>query len=287
MSTPSEGVHGRVALVTGAAGGIGAAAAHRLAMGGADVILADRDASGLARARERIEGAGAPGKCTVAVFDQSDPHDVSRLEAEHLGRLPRLDIAVLAAGYGRYGEILSLPLETWQRHLDVNLTGTFLVLRAAAARMAACGNGGSVVVIGSTASSYPTDLFGAYAAAKAGVLMLARVAAAELGSHRIRVNTIMPGVIHTPMTDGLLSDDATRELIHAETPLGRSGHAEDVAAAVAFLAGDDAAFITGTSLLIDGGQTLHGLPRWFSTDHRVPGAPEWTAHSRRSHLVAS
>jgi NAD(P)-dependent dehydrogenase (short-subunit alcohol dehydrogenase family) len=269
---------GRVALVTGAASGIGAATARRLAAEGARVILADRDGDGLASTSAAIV---APQRCTTAVFDQTDPETVRALFEEVGAHHERLDIAVLAAGYGRYGELLTVPVEMWQRHLDVNLTGTFLVLQAAAARMAACGNGGSIVVLGSTASSYPTDLFGAYAAAKAGMLMLARTAAAELGSHRIRVNTIMPGVIHTPMTDSILADDATHDLVSEATPLGRTGHPDDVAAAAAFLASDDAGYITGTSLLVDGGQTLHGFPRWFSTDYRIEGAPKWVAHAHR------
>jgi NAD(P)-dependent dehydrogenase (short-subunit alcohol dehydrogenase family) len=276
--TVTRRLHGRVALVTGAASGIGAATAHRLVEEGATVILADRDANGLGHTRDKLP---APDAHTMVVFDQADPDSVGTLFAEVAG-FPRLDIAVLAAGYGRYGELLSLPLETWSRHLQINLTGTFLVLQAAAARMSACENGGSIIVFGSTASIFPTDLFGAYAAAKAGVHMLARVAAAELGSLRIRVNTIMPGVIQTPMTDGILADDATRELLHAETPLGRSGEPSDVASAVAFLASDDAAYITGTNLLIDGGQTLHGFPRWFSTDHRITGTAHWDVHAHRS-----
>ena len=274
----------RVVLVTGGASGIGAACVRRFHGEGAHVLLADRDEAGATALAAEL----GEGRVSTVVYDQEQPDQISDVLGAALDSLERLDVVAACAGYGRYGELLTVPLETWNRHQQINTTGTFLVLRAAANRMIATGSAGSIVLIGSTASTYPTDLFGAYAVAKAGVLMLTRAAASELGSYRIRVNAILPGVVESAMTASILADDAARELLCAETPLGRPGVPNDIAAAVAFLASDAAGYITGTSLLIDGGQTLHGFPRWFSTDHREHGKPRWQPHPRRElHPVAT
>jgi NAD(P)-dependent dehydrogenase (short-subunit alcohol dehydrogenase family) len=260
---------GRTALVSGAAGDIGAATGRRLLAEGADVVLVDRDEQGLAAVVESLSGAGPSVEAVVC--DQSDPEAVERL----FSGLDRVDVCFANAGYGRFAAFLDQDLESWRRHLDVNLTGTFLVCQAAARLMVRGGRGGAIVINASTAAVHSTPLFGAYAASKAGVEMLARTMADELGPEGIRVNSVCPGVIETGMTGGLLdqADGAMRTLVERETPVGRIGRAEDIAAAVAFLAGEDAGYVSGATLLIDGGQTLRGWPRWF---HRNPGAdPKW------------
>lgn len=264
-SSDATRLAGRTAVVTGAAGDIGAAAARRLAAQGAEVVLADRDEEGLLGVAEPLRRARA------IVCDQSDPEAVERL----FSGLDRVDVCFANAGYGRFAAFLDQDLESWRRHLDVNLTGTFLVCQAAARAMVRGGRGGSIVINASTAAVHSTPLFGAYAASKAGVEMLARTMADELGPEGIRVNSVCPGVIETGMTGALLqqSDGAMRRLVERETPVGRVGRAEDVAAAVAFLAGEEAGFVSGATILVDGGQTLRGWPRWF---RREPGPEaEW------------
>lgn len=258
-----------MALVTGAAGDIGAATARALAEDGARVVLADRDGPGAERAAAALRADGLDADAVAC--DQTRPEEVERLFADHLGE--RLDVCFANAGYGRFGPVLDLSLADWQRHLDVNLTGTFLVVQAAARRMVAGGRGGAIVVNASTAATHPTALFSAYAASKAGVGMLARSMAEELGRHGVRVNAVCPGVIETGMTSGLLdaADGRVRERIVGETPVERLGRPADVAAAVRFLAGPDSDFVTGALLPIEGGQTMRGQPRWFRPD----GDDDW------------
>lgn len=277
-SIPGGGFDGRVAIVTGAAGAIGAATAKRLASLGAIVVCVDRDGPGLAHIVEQMQVDGLD--VLASTCDQTQPADLDRLFAR-VDRLPRLDICFANAGYGKCGPFLDLSLRDWQRHIDVNLTGTFRVVQDAARRMAAFGSGGSIVIAASTGAVFPPDLFSAYCVTKAALNMLVRSTAGELGLHRIRINAVMPGVIETSMTESILDSGSARAVVEAETPLGRVGSPQDIASAVAFLASDEAGFVTGTSLLIDGGQTIHGFPRWFSADARTGSSDGWVPHHER------
>lgn len=265
----------RVVLVTGAAGDIGAAAAREFASRGADVILVDRRVDALNVVANSIAGKG---KVRVFLCDQTDPVATQRLFAQIEQDCGRLDAAFVNAGFGRYGPLLDLSFEQWKRHVDVNLNGGFLIGQGAARLMAKSGDGGAIVFNASTAAAYVCDLLGAYAASKAGLRMLARSFASELGPHRIRVNLVMPGVIETAMTESLIADPAVRQDVLSETPLGRIGKPDDIARAAAFLCSREAGYITGAEILVDGGQTIHGYPRWFSTDYSTPGGA-WTPHS--------
>lgn len=263
---------GRTILVTGAAGDIGAAAARHFAAEGARVAVSDRRGDELAAV-----AAAIPGEVLAHPADQTDPAAVDALFAAIAG-FGRLDGVFVNAGYGRYGALVEMDFAQWRRHIDVNLNGGFLVATGAARAMIAAGGGGAIVMNASTAANHVCDLLGAYAAAKAGVAMLARSLASELGVHRIRVNTVLPGVIETSMTRSLLDDPARRADVLAETPAGRLGVPGDIAALAAFLLSDAAGYITGAEILADGGQTIHGYPRWFRADYATPGSP-WVAQA--------
>jgi len=267
---------GKAVLVTGAAGGIGEATARAFAAAGAMVALTDRRTDALASLVATISAAG--GEAFAHACDQTDPTAVSQLFSAIDARYGRLDASFINAGYGRYGELIDLPYEQWCKHVDVNLNGGFLMAQGAARAMRASGRGGAIVMNASTAAAHVCDLLGAYAASKSGVRMLARSLASELGIHRIRVNLVMPGVIETPMTSSLLEDPHVRGDALANTPAGRLGAPRDIASLVTFLCSEAAGYITGAEILTDGGQTIHGYPRWFSADYR-DGDGAWVSHA--------
>jgi 3-oxoacyl-[acyl-carrier protein] reductase len=264
---------GKTVLVTGAAGDIGAATAHAFVQAGANVALTDRRTDALEAVASSL-GAGA----LAYTCDQTDPAAVADLFAAIDARFGRLDAAFINAGYGRYGALIDLPFDQWRKHVEVNLNGGFLMAQGAARAMRAGGRGGAIVMNASTAATHICDLLGAYAASKSGVRMLAKSLASELGVHRIRVNLILPGVIETAMTRSLIDEAPVRADALANTPVGRLGAPDDIARLVAFLCSDAAGYMTGAEILIDGGQTLHGYPRWFSADYTEPGA-DWVPHS--------
>ena len=268
---------GQVAIVTGAAAGIGLACATELAGRGASVALWDRDGDGVAAAAERI-GAPASG-FHVDVTDRDGVGGAVDATVEQFGRI---DILVSNAGYGRLGAFIDIEPEVWQRHLAVNLGGSFHVAQLVARAMIRCGNGGAMVFTGSTASLFPCDHLSAYAVCKAGIAMLARSLSSELGPHGIRVNTVMPGVIESSMTTSMLEEDLSRTLTVSETPLGRIGEPADVAEVVAFLASPASRYVTGASILVDGGQTTHGYPRWRSADGSLGHQATWENHAART-----
>ncbi len=271
---PQFGLAGATILVTGAAGDIGAATASMFGREGASVVITDRKADDLDRLATTLRDDGV----TVHAIgcDQTDPIAVSAMFAELSERGP-LKAAFVNAGYGSYGALIDQNFKVWKKHIDVNLNGSFLMATGAARLMAQSGSGGAIVFNASTAANHVCDLLGAYAASKAGVAMLARSLASELGIHGIRVNTILPGVIETKMTSSLLDDSATRSDVLRETPVGRLGKPEDIANLVVYLCSDQAGYISGAEILVDGGQTIHGYPRWFRVDYGE--TKEWRPQS--------
>lgn len=264
---------GKTVLVTGAGGDIGAATARRMAAEGASVVLFDRKEELLEETRAACEQTGA----TVLVLgvDQTDRARVDEAVAQAWTRLGRIDALFANAGYGHFSPFLAISQRDWHRHVDVNLTGTFDVCQAVALRMAEDRGGGSIVVNASSGAVTHCDQLSAYCATKAALRMLVMGMAAELGTHRIRVNAVMPGVVESGMTAPMLRDPRHRDVLLAETPVGRLGVADDIATLVCFLSSDEAGYITGESVLIDGGQTIHGHPRWFRVDYRQAHEENW------------
>lgn len=245
---------GKAAIVTGAAGGIGAAAAKALAAAGAGVALLDRDAGRVAATAAAIAGARA------YPADIADKAAVEAVFAAVVRDFGGLDILVNNAGIESMWTVERMPEEEWERVLAVNLKGAMLCTQAAVPAMKARG-GGAIVNVASVAGKRISFSGGAsYTASKAGLLGFTRHAAFELGIHRIRVNAVCPGPTLTPMIERNL-DAARRKGVEAVIPLGRWVMPEDVAAAIVFLAGDGAAMCTGTSLDVDGGVLVsNGTP---------------------------
>lgn len=248
-------LQGRVALVTGAGSGIGRAVCARLAAEGASLVALDRDMSA-AQATASTLGADA----LAVAADVASVGDMQRAVAEAASHFGRLDIAVNAAGVGASALLVDTDLATWHRVLDVCLTGVFVSSQAQAKQMIAQGGSGVIINIASTNAQQPGEGLAAYCAAKAGAEMLGRVCALELAAHGIRVAAVGPGLTDTPMVARLLANPAARGEFMDNIPLNRTARPEDIAAAVAFLASDDAAYVTGQTLYVDGGASMKRYP---------------------------
>jgi NAD(P)-dependent dehydrogenase (short-subunit alcohol dehydrogenase family) len=243
------------ALVTGAASGIGRAAARRLALdamarsGKGALALMDRDAKGLEDAAADVRATGAT--TITLVGDLADAAVPAQLVAEAGTKLGGLDVLVSNAGIAQNGALAELSVEEFDRTFAINTRATWLLARAAYPLLKA--SRGALIVTASVSASHATPGLGAYAASKAAVLMLVRQLADEWGADGIRCNCVSPGAVHTALTDKAYGNPAFRAARAARIPLQRVGLPEDIANAIAFLAGPDAGYITGLDLAVDGG----------------------------------
>lgn len=244
----------RVAVVTGGGSGIGAAICARFAADGMAVIVADRDADNARRIAANISAKG--GEAAAAAMDAADPASVEQAMAQAETQFGSLDVMVASAGIGIQKSMLETTFEEWNAIIAVNLTGVFLCGKAAAARMAPRGFG-RIINISSVAGLRGIPGRCAYGASKGGVNSLTQVMAVEFGAFGITVNAIAPGPINTPLTDRMHTD-ATRRAYTDAMPLGRYGALSEAAGVAAFLASDDAAFVTGHTLPVDGGMAAAG-----------------------------
>lgn len=244
----------RVALVTGAASGISRAVAIRFAQEGAAVMAADFDAQGGQETVKLIRDAG--GRAEFAKLDVSDPEAVGKIVQSTIDRLGDLNILFNGAGVLAYGTIIETTDEVWSRLMAVNLTGTFLCCRAVVPHMIAKGRGSIINVASTTGAHDAGPRAVAYVTSKGGVTLLTRAMAIDHARQGIRVNAICPGPTDTPMLRNAKTP-AELDAFADSFPMGRLGRPEELAAAAVFLASDDASFVTGSLLFVDGGQTAH------------------------------
>jgi NAD(P)-dependent dehydrogenase (short-subunit alcohol dehydrogenase family) len=240
----------RVALVTGAASGIGAATALELALRGAAVVAVDRDESGLELTQAAIQAAG--GSAAVFVGDIGQEATAEAMVALAVERFGALHLAVNNAGVGgRPGPLDQLATEDWRRVMDVNLDGVFFGMRHELRAILAAG-GGAIVNVASVFAGLGQPRMDTYSASKHAVLGLSRSAALEYAPRGIRINVVSPGVIAT----GLTATSEAAKRWAAKSPLNRMGQPKELAKAIAFLLSEDASFVVGANLLVDGGFVL-------------------------------
>jgi NAD(P)-dependent dehydrogenase (short-subunit alcohol dehydrogenase family) len=246
---------GKVAVITGAGSGIGRVAATLFAAEGARVVVADVVGENAESAVTEITAAG--GSATAVVVDVSDEGQVGAMVATAVSTYGGLDVLFNNAGIfpDDDGGILDTPPETWQRVMEVNLKGVWLGCRAAVPAMLDSGGGSIVNVASFVALMGAATAQIAYTASKGGVLSLTRELAVEYARSGIRANSICPGPIETPLLAELLADPERRQRRLVHIPIGRFGRPDEIAKAALFLASDDASFVTGSSLVVDGGIT--------------------------------
>jgi NAD(P)-dependent dehydrogenase (short-subunit alcohol dehydrogenase family) len=246
-----RGLDGAGVLIAGGSRGIGLAAARRFLEEGSRVFLCGVDAAEVEAALKELREIG-PVEGTTC--DVSDEEEVGELVHRAEAVLGGIDVLANNAGIAWREPFLEIASEHWDRVLEVNLRGQFLVAKRVAAGMVERGRGGAIVNMASTNALEGEAGYAHYNASKGAIVMLTRTMAAELGPHGIRVNALCPGKIGTPLQGEAEDAEYTARFVRDRIPLGRVGTAEEVAAAYAFLASDEASFITGELLVVDGGQ---------------------------------
>lgn len=249
---------GKVALVTGGANGIGRGCVERFIADGASVVIADID---MTAARDLAAQLGE--RAAAVACDVREESQIEACVAEAAARFGRLDYMINNAGYIIYSPVVETSAEDWRAILDVNVTGVFLSMKAGARQMIAQGDGGVIINASSGAGRHGVANFAAYCATKAAIIMMSQAASAELAASRIRVNCYTPGHTETPMMFGLLdkiaaAQNSTRDQVYedlaATVPWGRWGQPEDVASTVSWLCSDEADYITGQCIAMNGGE---------------------------------
>ena len=252
----NDRLSGKHAIVTGAGSGIGRAIAERFYREGASVALLDRRQEALSEVEAALGGGRRVVSCLA---DVSSEPEVAKAFQDAASSLGSIDIVVANAGiqlFGRDAPVDELDLEAWQLTIDVNLTGMFLTCKYGIRALLSSG-GGSVICLGSPTGLRGTaSRFHAYSTSKAGAFGLTRVMAADYAQRNIRVNALVPGFTNTALVSEFINDDVARHRITGRIPMRRYGEPDEIAAVAAFLASDEASFVTGATYIADGGETI-------------------------------
>lgn len=251
-------LQGRRAIVTGASSGIGAATAKRLGAEGASVCVnyySEKEQPAADEVAAAVDAAGGRGICMQA--DVGDEADVQRMVATTVKELGGLELLVNNAGIEKQIPLVEMSLQDWEAVIHTNLTGAFLCMREASKVLAQNGGGGVVVNMSSVHEFIPWPGFAHYCASKGGMKLLMETAARELAPKKIRVVNIAPGAIATPINTFVLDDPEAKHAVESEIPLQRMGKPEEIAAAVAWVGSDQADYVTGTTIVVDGGMSLY------------------------------
>lgn len=252
MEPSARRLEGRCALVTGGAAGIGRATAIRFAQEGARVLICDLNEEGLKETAEAVRAAG--GEVTTRKTNVADADDCAAGVQAAVDALGALDILANVAGVALHGHAVDTPIDGWDRTLAVNLSGVFYMCRAALPHLLE--RHGNIVNVASSAGLVGVPYSVAYCASKGGVVQLTRALAVEFSQRRVRVNCVCPGGVRTEMVKGFVPpEDADMKLLSGMQLMPRLARPEEIAAAIAYLASDEARYVTGTALAIDGGQT--------------------------------
>lgn len=255
-----ERMHGKVVLITGGASGVGRATAHRFASERADaVILMDRNAAALPSIVDEVQ-ARSQGKVLGLAGDVGVDDDCERAVDETVRQFGHLDVLISNAPAHASSPFLEIPRDEWDHVLRVNLRSSFVLGQLAARIMVAQGTGGSILYTASVSAIGASKEYASYGASKAGMVNLVKTMAMELVGHGIRVNAVSPGPLDTPQSRDVLGSDEAMERARQHwplTPMERLGRPEEIAAAFAYLASDDASYVTGFNLVVDGGLTSH------------------------------
>ena len=256
MTPPTARFAGKSALITGGTSGIGLGAALRLAEEGAAVFILGRDETRLGAALAGLREAVPDARFDGAAVDVTDAAAVDGATARAAAQTGRLDVLVAAAGIDGEGrDVLDLDPATFSRVMATNITGLFNAAQAAARRMVADGHGGSIVLIASVNGLAAEPGFVDYNTSKGGVVLLARSMGRDLAARGVRVNAVCPGYTKTPMTEASLHDPEVLADILGAIPLGRPAEPAEIASVIAFLASDEASYVTGSAIVVDGGRT--------------------------------
>jgi len=245
---------GKVAVITGSARGIGRACAERFLADGCKVVISDVDGAGLAKTEGEL---GRSTDLRAVACDVAKRADVDRLVATAVKEFGRIDIMVNNAGVARNQDFLDITEKDFDEIIGINLKGAFFGVQAAARQMVAQGGGGVIINMSSVNALLAIPALATYAISKGGMKQLTSVAAVALAPHNIRVVAVGPGTILTDMVaTAIFNSDAARQSVLSRTPVGRGGEPSEVASVVAFLASDDASYITGQTIYPDGGRLV-------------------------------